>query len=125
MASRFVELRLELLRPVRLVVGVVDVDASSLAARCVTPTTRSPSPRHPHQCVVVAHHGRCLGASSRRGSNDEFNVGGLGSASVRLQGARPRAVEIVAVGDGVGGGMALGGRLTSAATTIPARATLC
>ena len=34
MASRFVELRQELLRPCHLVVGVVDIDASSLAARC-------------------------------------------------------------------------------------------
>ena len=62
MASRFVVLRHEVLHPYHLVVGVVDIDASLLADRCAPPTTQSSSPRHLHQSVVVAHHGRCLGA---------------------------------------------------------------
>ena len=66
-----------------------------------------------------------IGKREQPGSNDEFNVGGLGTASVRRNGLAHERSRLVAHGDGVGGRTALGGCLTSAATTIPARSTLC
>ena len=65
------------------------------------------------------------GKREQPGSNDEFKVRELGTASVRRNGLAHERSRLIARGDGDGGGTALGGCLTSAATTIPARSTMC
>ena len=68
---------------------------------------------------------RTTGKREQPGSNGEFNVRGHGICPRVPSRARPRAVQIGRSRRWRRRGTALGGCLTSAATTIPARSTLC